>query len=85
MKYGRTVAAVSGARWPRARLNLSSASASNGRAQGDVDLIGAGLDVLADAVDDLLVAAGEHSRGDVLGERAELRLQALVASMPGRH
>src|SRR5687767_13280235 len=42
------------------------------RPQREVDLIGAGRHVLADAVDDLLHRATEHAGADVRGEGAEL-------------
>ena len=48
------------------------------RAQRDVDLVGAGVDVLADAVQHLFVGAREDAGPHGVGERAELRPQALV-------
>ena len=45
------------------------------RAQGEDHPVGAGVAVVADAVDDLLRAALEHARRDEIGHAAELRLE----------
>ena len=59
-------------------LNCSRASTSNGAREGEVDLVGAGVDVLADAVDDLADAAAEHAGTDEVGDVAELPAQAVL-------
>ncbi len=48
------------------------------RPHRDVDLIGAGVGVPADRVDDLFVGSGQDARADALGEGTELLAQALV-------
>src|SRR3954449_1762329 len=50
-----------------------------GRAQGEVDLARSGGHVLADPVDDFLVASRQHARTDVVGECTELGAQAVLA------
>ena len=48
-----------------------------GCSQSEIDLVGSGLDVLADAIDDLLIGSSEHTGPDSLGEKAELAAEAL--------
>src|SRR5436190_19626063 len=48
------------------------------RSEREVDLVRARLDVLADLVEDLLLAAGERAGPDVVGHGPELRLQRLL-------
>src|SRR2546421_11488291 len=48
------------------------------RPQGDVDLVGPGLDVLPDLVPRLLVAPGQRRGAEELGQAVELALEVLV-------
>jgi hypothetical protein len=48
------------------------------RAQGDVQLVGAGVDVLADAIEQLLVRAGEDPGTDEVCDRSELVPQVVL-------